>query len=477
MKVTSEIPVVANVDVLVAGGGPGGFGAAVAAARAGANTLLIERWAALGGVASMAQMAIYLIPTKYLSGLTKEHFDLMLGNGDAWGGTICHFDTEAYKECAFQMTTKAGVKHLLYTWVVDTIMDGNHIKGVIVANKGGLQAILAKVVIDATGDADVAFRAGVPCNKGREKDGKLRPVTNMMRLGNLDFKKIVEYCKTHPEHFTHDPSFQVLELENELLRVSGYFNECTAAKERGELDKDLHYIRFEGTNVKRGTTYVNASRVYDHDCTDPWQLTEAELIARAQNRQLFKLIRTFPGCEDAWMIDQGPVMGVRETRRTVGEYVFDEKDVAERRTFEDNIARVWRRWQPGADMHGPDRNEGLQGDILSHGKEIEVLPVHIPYRCLVPLKVDGLLTAGRILSVTYLGETFTRAMYICTVVGQASGTAAAIAADKGILPRHIDVNELQKKLLAQGSELGEISKKSKGGSIKQKGASHDASIR
>lgn len=450
-----ELPVAAEVDVLVAGGGPAGLGAAVAAAREGANTLLIEQNAFLGGVATATKMAMFMSSRENMSGLTGELVDRLVARGGADVGTLTSFDVESFKEVALELVEESGARLLLYTSVVAPIMAGNVARGVVVENKSGRQAILAKVVIDCTGDADVAYRAGVPCVLGREKDGKTRPITLLFRLGGVDVRKVVEFARAHPEDFTPDPRRHVLDLEDGLVRISGFFQEVKAARERGELDKDCHYVRLEGVQVERGMLYVNTTRVYGLDGSNAWDLTRAELEARKQMRQLLPFLkREIPGLENAFVVETSTHIGVRETRRIRGEYVFDEGDVVAGRTWEDTILGLKRRHKPGDAMHSPDAGEGADTDDHNRQMGTPLVPFEVPYRSLVPLEVDGLLVAGRSISQTHSGDMYTRGMYTCILLGQAAGVGAAISLRQGVRPREADRLTVQKALVRQGVRLG-----------------------
>jgi len=217
------MPIAARVDVLVCGGGVAGIAAAVAAARNGAKTLLIERAGFLGGTATGSAMGLIVIPASELVGFPREFFSRLALEQGAGLGDVVPWDIEAYKLTAMDLVIESGADLLLYTWISEPLVRDDRLEGVIIENKSGRQAILAKVVIDTTGDGDVAARAGVPFVKGREEDGAMRPTTVMGRIGNIDLLKFKQYIDSHPEDFSQDDGRRVVDLDRgiaELVRAA-----------------------------------------------------------------------------------------------------------------------------------------------------------------------------------------------------------------------------------------------------------------
>jgi hypothetical protein len=452
-----SVPVVADVDVLVIGGGPAGLGAGLAAAREGASTLMVERNGFLGGVATAALMSIFIYHRDRLNGISQEIVDELVRRKGGVAGRVINFDPEVFKEVALDLVDAAGVRLLLYSWAVGPVVQGGVVRGVIVENKSGRQALLGKTVIDCTGDADLAEKAGVPTVKGRESDGKMRPISLIFRMGNIDFHTLVEYARTHPNQFTRDPNFQVLDIDQGVVRVSGFFDLVEEGRRRGELDKDCHYLRFEGVDVERGICFINNTRVYHVDGTNAWDLTKADREARKQMRLLVDFIRKHvPGCQRAFVVDTAPSLGVRETRRIRGEYVFDEADIVAHRRFEDRVVLNHNNHvMPGVEIHSPDAGEGSAQD--SHGRVLlhEERSFFIPYRALLPQHVEGLLVAGRCISQTHVADKWTRGMPCCMQMGQAAGTAAAVAAASGVAARAVAIGRVQERLVDRGIPLFE----------------------
>ncbi len=454
-----QTEIVRDVDVLVCGGGVSGVGAALGASRAGAKTMVIERNAFLGGAATAVIMNTWNVPVARMTGVAKE---IALKLAERGAGTIAGptfpFDPEALKELSADLLREAGVEILNYTWVVDPIMEGRRIKGVVIQNKSGRQAVLARCVVDTTGDADIAFAAGADYVKGREQDSKMRPMSVLMRLGGVDVRKAVEYCRSQPkEYFTADPNFHILDIDKGLVRMSGFFHIADKARAAGELPDQIHYIRFEGVDVARGIVTANNSRVYGLDGTNAWDISRADAEARMQNRKLFAVIKKYiPGFENAYVIDSSASVGVRETRRIRGRFVLSQDDIMGKKTYDDSVARIWRHMAAGRDWHKAEGGEGAPGDAVYRTATTDLTWFEIPWRVFTPNNVDGLIVGGRVLSVTHNADMWTRGQYCCLVTGQVAGASAALAAaSQGITPSTLDVPALQRALVTQGIDVGE----------------------
>ncbi|MCL4532382.1 MAG: FAD-dependent oxidoreductase [Actinobacteria bacterium] len=453
-----EIPVAARADVIVCGGGVAGLAAAIAAARNGADTLLVERNSFIGGTATAAMMPVVGVGFSSLRGVAVGFFDRMVEMGVAGKGPLdlVPFDPESFKFIAVEMLQEAGVRPLFYSWVSEPLMDGDRLAGVVVENKSGRQALLGKVVIDTTGDADVAARAGAPFQKGRETDGKMRPVTLLFRVGNVDLRKIAEYVEANPDQFSRSPARKVVDMERNFIRVMGFYDLMTQGREAGEIDRNLHYLRIEGGNGEAGLVFINTTRVYGIDGTDAWDLSRSEVEARRQVWQLVAFLRKrVPGFDRACLVDVSNNMGVRETRHLLGEYVLTEADAADSRWFPDSLGLAYTNHTRGAAMHSPDGDEGSERDTKMRYLVEKAVAFHIPYRSLLPQKLDGLLVAGRCMSSSHNGDAWTRGMSTCMHTGQAAGTAAALAVRQGVAPRKVDIARLQETLASQGIGFGE----------------------
>lgn len=441
-------------DVIVAGGGSGGAPAAVAAARQGARTLLVDRNAYLGGTATGGMMAVFWTPSKTFSGYMAEVLDALLRRRAAQTGAVVPFDPQVLKEILLADVLEAGADLLLYTWVVDAIVEDGVIRGVVVENKSGRQAILGHVVIDATADGDVAAAAGARFQKGRA-DGAMRPVTVLFRLGNVDIPRLMAYAQAHPDQFIRDTHVNFTNPAEGKLRLAGFFDLVKRAREASELDKECHYLRVEHADFERKMVLINTVRVYGIDGTDGWQLTRGEIECRRQMERLIAFMRRdVPGFADAFLVDSSTNLGVRETRHVLGEHVLEYDEVLAGRQFDDVVATNASHLPHGKEMHSPDANEGGETDDANRRDEWPLLTHEIPFRALVVKDVKNLLVAGRCISATHEADRITRNIPPCVMTGQVAGTAAALAAKARSPLSALDVRVLQGALVAQGVDLG-----------------------
>ncbi len=449
-----SIPVAAEVDVVVAGGGPAGFAAALASSRCGAETLLVERNGVLGGVSTAVLMNVWNTPAERLTGIAREVATKLMASGAAWAGSVVNFDPEALLDLEMDLLLEAKTRILLYTWVVDAIVVDNRIQGLIVQSKSGRQAILARAVVDTSGDGDVADSAGCPSVKGREGDSKMRPVNTLIRVGGVNMDELLSYCRNHPEQFQVQPHHEVSPA-SPAIRIMGFFDLVAEGRQRGEVPSEVHYLRLEGVDAARGIVTVNSARVYDVDGTSMWDITRGDIESRRQNKLLLAFMkRRIPGCQDAYMISSSSMLGVRETRRIRGEHLLTDDELGET-TYPDSVARLWKYMVKGYEGHSPDGREGAADDLENRALGRPLRWFEIPFGVLVPQKVEGLTVGGRIISQTHKADAWTRGQYCCMVTGQAAGTAAALAALSNTVPRQLDVSALQRTLIGQGVDIGE----------------------
>ena len=411
-------------DVIVAGGGPGGLAAAVSAARNGADTLLVERYGFLGGMATAGLvnpfMTYWAGEEQIIGGVLQEVIDRLTALGAYGKGSRTAFDPEAFKLVADQMCEDAGVKVLLHSFLSDATVSGDAIESIEIAGKSGKTSISARVYVDGTGDADLAFMAGARCEKGRDEDGLMQPMTLNFRVCKVDTSRM----PPRGEEF------------NKLF---------DKAKAEGRLDCPRENVLLFLT-TREGEIHFNQTRITHADGTSTEDLTRAEIEGRRQAWQFLDFLRRdVSGFEQAEMLMSGPQVGMRETRRVMGEYVLTGEDVLSARKFDDCIARG----SYSIDIHSPT-GAGTVIQRLKPGESYD-----IPYRCLVPLGIDNLLIAGRPISATHEAHSSLRIMPICMGIGQAAGTAAALSIKQGVAPRALDVSLLQSTLRSQGANLGD----------------------
>jgi hypothetical protein len=409
-------------DVLVCGGGPGGLCAAVSAARNGADTLLIERYGFLGGAAT--NMLVFPLMTRFAGGeqIIDGVFQEIIERLDAKGGyggpdRPYMFDTELMKIVADEICLDSGVRLLLHTSLLGAQTKDGRIDSVRIHNKSGEQAIAAKMYVDGTGDADLAYLSGVPCEKGRTSDGLTQPMTLNFRMAGVDRSRM-------PDRNT------ITEL---YLKV----------REQGRIDCPRNDV-LQFVTMRDDEIHFNTTRVIRADATNAEDLTKAELEARKQMMQIVTWFKAeVPGFENAFLQMSGVQIGIRESRRVVGEYMLTAEDLLSARKFEDCIARG----SYPVDIHDPDGG----GTVLKHLKPGESYT--IPYRSLVPKKIDNLLIAGRPISSTHEAHSAIRVMPIAAAIGEAAGAAAALCVTGNTTPRQLDYAVLKKTLLAQGANL------------------------
>jgi hypothetical protein len=454
-------------DVLVAGGGPSGICAAIAAARNGARTLLVERYGFLGGTATSASVGPFAPfhhgDEQVIKGIPQEIIERLVALGGSTGhlkidrsygsgSYMCWFDREVYKHAAFQLVKEAGAEILLHTWASEALMEGDRLKGLIVQNKSGRQLIPADVVIDTTGDGDVIAASGARFEFGRAGDGRVQAMTMLFEMGGVDIPAVRRYIETHADDFEWwSPVTPVrplpAEFQQEHFIAQGFLSLVKQAMDTGELYLGRNSVLLL-TTLRPGMMTFNSTRVVGKKGTDARELSEAEIDGRRQVMSLAGFMKKHvPGFAQAYIVTTGVQIGVRETRRLVGEYVLTEKDVVRGNKFPDGVARGYFP----IDIHSPS---GPKGYVPGGSTWTELEDSYdIPYRCCLPEKVEGLLVAGRCISVSHEAVGSTRSTGSCMALGQAVGTAAALAVRHKTVPRHVSIAELRTTLQSQGASI------------------------
>jgi glycine/D-amino acid oxidase-like deaminating enzyme len=425
-----QTPVVAETDVLVVGGGPAGQAAAVAAARAGAEVTLLERYGYLGGLASGGMVLVLddMCGEREISvgGLALEIIDRMQRIGACVAPPLedCFrnddvvrnrwvrygfeelyarkkpkpivysavFDPEGWKQVSQEMVLEAGVRLRCHSWFSRALVDDGAVTGVVVETKAGRQAIRGRIVIDATGDGDVFCSAGAPNVHGSYI------MTLVHRLADVDTDAALDFERRDP--------VAAHQLDTEVKQLLGG-------------SWDMWWLM----TPRPGVVWCNCPHIPGYDGLLPEHLTHIEIEGRRRFLKVIDFVRAhYPGFQRAYILDAAPQVGVRQTRLLDGEYVVTKDDIVSRRTFPDVVAR-------GRDYY-------------------------TPYRSLIPKGVEGLLVAGRCYAATPDAQRISREIPPVMVMGEAAGTAAALCLESGVAPRNVDVATLQKRLLAQGVSLG-----------------------
>jgi len=444
-----ELPVRASVDVLVIGGGPSGIMAALAAAEEGANVMLIESRSFVGGNMTIGLPILGFLGQKgnqIIKGLPQKYIDRLKAIEASSEHRPCPLhmsltlvEPEAVKTVALQMLVEAGVNILFYAFCAGVVKEGDELKGVIIESKAGREVVLSKVTIDCSGDADVAFKSGVPCEFGNEQGG-VQPPTLMFCLGGVDTEKLRLSIAEEPRTYLTDFIPAEYFGQNNQFVLVGMRNLINQAKEEGLSLPTERTILITG--LRKGEIWVNMTRVNGVNGTDPASLTWGEIEGRKQIEDIQRyLVNYVPGFENAYFLKTAPFLGIRETRRIKGQYTMDRDDIMSCRHFEDAIAVA----SYPLDIHHP----------VGGGCTLEWCGdcYDIPYRSLVPLHIKNLLVAGRAISTTHEAMSAIRVMAPCMAMGEAAGRAAKMAIKQGIQPDAIDVKALQQELLEKGAYL------------------------
>ena len=465
-------------DVVVVGGGTSGVAAAIAASRAGAKTILIERLGTLGGQMNVSgppgfAYAYMFNPRgeQIIGGIMEETHRRLLKDGHALPHTTPDFrvgysfslvDPDYWGLLMFEMMTEAGVHLQLHSLAVDVLKNGDSVEGVIVENPSGRQLVLGKVVIDCTGEGETCARAGAPYEQVPKN--QLEPHTVSFTVDGVDWDKVLEWVKENAEYdfnpMTHPylgwTKEQIVERIRQVKNVTeisnfmGFYSIRDKAVAAGEYHpySGVGFFIMPRDNGVIQAHFQHASQIDNADPTDVRDLTRCEVECRKQVQMALKFIKKYmPGFENSYLTRMCPELRIRESRRIMGDYVLTRADVAEARKFKDVIGKT--SFSTGA-KHVATQDT-ISYESVVHSKDGG--SYDIPYRCLVPKKIENLLVAGKAISTDR--DSYKRFLQETMVTGQAAGVAAAVCTRKGITPRQLesDVSELQDILQKQGAIL------------------------
>lgn len=411
-------------ELIVVGGGFAGVAAAISAAKEGVDVLLIERNNCLGGAAANALVMPFMMywtkdpgkkERKYLCGNLFLEIAEEMKKLSGIKNSLMDFDEEVLKLVLNRMMLKHGVELLFNATVTEAKVDDGKVKSVKVYGKSGTIELFADNFIDATGDAELCALSGCEFKLGREKDELCQPMTLCFRIGGVD-KKVF-----HKNHAMIDP------LYNEFQKKG--------------LIKNPRENLLIFDNLNDGVVHMNCTRIIKKNPTDPFEVTAAEIEAREQVFELYEFLKNnIPGFENSRVLSTALHIGIRESRKIVGEYVLTQEDLLSLARFDDAVATA----NYAIDIHNPE-GTGTHWHEFGDGEWYT-----IPYRCLVPKGMKNLLAAGRCISSTHEAQASYRIMPFCCELGQAAGTAVSVAKERKTDLRTVDIKILQEKLRAEG---------------------------
>lgn len=458
-----------NYDVIVCGGGTAGACAAIAAARLGARTLIIEQMGFLGGSQTgglvLPYMNYHAGGQQLITGLHQEIIDRL---GEWPGGVKTpYFNYELLKYVLEDMALEAGVELLYHTFVAEAALtppfgppspggrlrphgrgdggEGNRrLSSIIAYNKSGRQEFFARQFVDCTGDADVAFRAGVPCESGRPEDGLNQSASLRFVVGNVDLAALAVRVAELTDLPCEPPEVQMGFSKGHTVAPKIEAIVDQAAEEGVFSAEEGGYVQFFSVPGRPGEVAFNCPRVTFVDGAKAEDLTKVQVQGRKTIPKIMEFCRRYlAGFEEAYLVTTAPLPGIRESRRIVGEYVLQAEDCLQATRFADRVAKS----SYPIDVHNPS-GVGVTLKGLPPGEYHDV-----PYRCLVPLGVDDLLVAGRCISATFDAQAAIRIEPTCRALGEAAGLAAALCLKLECTPRELPAETLLEQLAAQGANV------------------------
>lgn len=444
-------------DAIVVGGGVSGIPAAAALGEMGQKVLLIEKMGFVGGTAAVGIPMLGFLDKhgrKVTGGFAQRIVDRMIANNECFDHRRCPinnsvtiFNAETFKLTALDMCLEAGVEILLNSELIDVIVDNGAIRGITVISKGIKMQFSAEIYIDATGDGDLAYMSGCRYEKGQTGSGELMPPTVMFSLSGFDENRFTEYLHQHPEQLSYGDRVEGRGYNADYFSANrnyvfgGFHKLFTELKERGECPVDRETFIYIN-DIEPGTVHINSIRLLGTDVTDAYQYTQAEIKGFKQIPNIiYTLKKDIPGFENVRLKHIAPVLGIRESRRFIGMKYLALDDILHGALPSDRIA-----------LGSYKVDVPSSSDAATQFADIDK-PYGIPYGCIVSKDIDNLMLAGRLISVSALVLGSTRVMTTCMALGEAAGTASALALAKGVLPKEVEGEEVALKLRERGAIL------------------------
>lgn len=417
-----------KVDIVVAGAGIAGISAAIKAAKLGSKVLLLEHFNFLGGMSTAGMVSPFMKHSINNEPLVKGVFEEIEIEMQSENGMIDNgFYANSFRSSVFALLKRYKVSILVNCEIISINKIDDKIISLITNVSGITHEIFADLFIDTTGDAQLAYLGGFPYSKGDEKTGKLQALTLFFRMGGIDIPKALDYVKQNKNDFFNWMDFD-FDL-NKIISVAGYFSNIRRAIEENRISPELQYI-FYTTLPESGEASFNTTNILGLDASNSIELTQAELIGREQVKQITNiLLNEIPGFENSYLLETALQVGVRETRRVIGDYIVTGEDIKKGRKFNDSIARACY----GIDIHG-QKDESSVMDDLPEGEYYE-----IPMHALIVKEAKNLLAAGRCISATREGHGALRIMPTSSATGEACGVIASIAAKN----KYTDIREVK----------------------------------
>lgn len=435
-------------DVVVLGGGVSGCMAAFAAAKQGAKTLLVEQYGFLGGSLTNAgvgpMMTFHAGNRQVVTGLPQELVERMaakqgcvghIEDTTGYASTVTPFDAEIMKLVLDEMAQEFGVDVLFHATLIDTTVENGTVHSIKVQTRSGALELQGLVFVDATGDGALAFSAGADVRQGRDTDGLCQPMTTNMKVSGVDVEALKDEIRKHQSNFNVK---DLASLERSpRLSMAGFYKEFNKAKADGLLHTEREDVLLFET-VNPGEVIVNTTRIIKLNPVDPWDLSKAEQEGRKQAQELIRFFREYcTGFANAILVSTGVQVGVRESRRVMGDYVLTQEDLLESKYFEDTVALGGYP----IDIHNPTGAKTATTH-LEPGQYY-----FIPLRSLVVKGFENLMVCGRCISATHEAGAAIRVTPIAMGVGQAAGAAAGLAATKGVAVRNLEIVQVHDALL------------------------------